>query len=206
MLSAAFAVLLWVIKLSELALNLQLVPLGIFPGRTETLGGILLAPLIHGSLAHLFANTAPLLVLGTALLYGYPRAARIAIPAIWLLSGLGVWVLGRPSWHLGASGLAFGLMFFVFTIGVLRWDRRAIALSLVVFFLYGGMIWGVFPGRPGVSWEYHLFGAASGGMLAVLFRRLDPAPPVKKYDWEDDEAPDDRPPENTPNNDSAGNR
>jgi membrane associated rhomboid family serine protease len=76
------------------------------------------------------------------------------------------------------------MMFFVFTIGALRWDRRAIALSMVVFFLYGGMIWGIFPSEPGVSFESHFFGAALGVLLAFVLRRLDPPPPEKKYEWE----------------------
>lgn len=169
----------------------------IYPGRPEALPGILLAPLLHGSVGHLFANTAPLLVLGTALLYGYPRATPIALPGIWLLSGLGVWLFARSSWHLGASGLTFGLMFFIFTMGVLRWDRRAIALALIVFLLYGGMIWGVFPSKPGISWEYHLFGALSGILFAILLRKLDPPPPRKRYSWEDEEE-EDWPPGNAP--------
>jgi membrane associated rhomboid family serine protease len=89
-------------------------------------------------------------------------------------------------------------MFFVFTLGVLRWDRRAIGLAMVVFFLYGGMVWGVFPGDPQVSYESHLSGAILGVALALLLRRLDPPPPAKRYSW-DDEAPGDaavdRPPD-----------
>jgi len=123
-------------------------------------------------------------LLGTALLYGYPKAARIALPIIYLGSGLAVWFFARPGWHLGASGLAFGLMFFVFTMGVLRWERRAIALSLAVFLLYGGMIWGLFPTDPHISFEYHLAGAALGLLLAVLLRPLDPPAPEKTYSWE----------------------
>ena len=77
-------------------------------------------------------------------------------------------------------------MFFVFTIGVLRWDKRAIILSMIVFFLYGSMIWGIFPTRPGVSFESHFFGAAIGVALAMLLKNHDPAPPPKKYSWEDE--------------------
>jgi membrane associated rhomboid family serine protease len=187
-LSVLFAVLLWSIKLSELALGLNLSLLGIYPGRPETLGGILLAPLVHGSVAHLLANTAPILVLSTALVYGYPRAARIALPAIYIGAGLGVWLFARPAFHLGASGLVFGMMFFVFTIGALRWDPRAIALSLIVFFLYGGMIWGIFPSAPGISFESHFFGAMVGVAMAVLLRKKDPPPPTKRYDWEDEDS------------------
>jgi len=182
--AAFFTAVLWTIKLSELALGMDLSRYSIYPGDPATLTGTLFAPLLHESLRHLFANTAPILALGTALLYGYPKAARIALPVIYLGSGLAVWLFARPSWHLGASGLAFGLMFFIFTMGVVRWERRAIALSLAVFLLYGGMIWGLFPTDPHISFEYHLAGATLGLVLAVLLRRLDPPAPEKTYRWE----------------------
>ena len=179
-----FTAALWAIKLAELALGMDLARYSIFPGNPATLTGIFFAPLLHGSLGHLFANTAPMLVLGTALLYGYPKAARVALPILYLGSGLAVWLFARPSWHLGASGLAFGLLFFLFTMGVVRWERRAIALSLAVFLLYGGMIWGLLPTDPRVSFESHLTGAALGLLLAVLLQRLDPPAPEKTYGWE----------------------
>ena len=123
-------------------------------------------------------------MLGTSILFGYPKAARYVIPLIWVISGLGVWLFARSSYHFGASGLTFGMMFFVFTSGALRWDPRAIALSCIVFFLYGGMVWGIFPTEPGISFEYHFFGAAVGVISAFFFRRLDPPPFQKKYSWE----------------------
>jgi membrane associated rhomboid family serine protease len=187
----SFVILLWLVKLADSGLSLHLVRFGLYPHTLGGLGGILWAPLIHGSFSHLFANTAPLVVLGTALLYGYPHSARIALPAIYLGSGVGVWLFARSAYHIGASGLTFGMMFFVFTIGALRWDKRAIALSLIVFFLYGGMIWGIFPTAPGISFEYHFFGALLGVTLAVVLKTRDPAPPEKKYSWEEEaEGPD----------------
>lgn len=192
-LAAAFTAVLWVIKLAELALGMDLSPYGVRPRQADGLAGIVFAPLMHGSLAHLFANTAPLLVLGTALFYGYPRAARIAMPVIYLGSGAAVWLFARPAYHLGASGLAFGMLLFIFVIGVLRWDRRAIALALIVSFLYGGMIWGILPGKPGISFEYHLAGALIGTMLAIALRNLDQPPSGKVYDWELQEEDDDEP-------------
>jgi membrane associated rhomboid family serine protease len=185
-LAASFAALLWLIKLAELLFGLDLVPYGVYPRRLSGLVGILWAPLIHGSLPHLFANTAPLIILGTALLYGYPRSAWIVLPVVYAGSSLGVWLFARDAWHIGASGLTFGMMFFVFTVGALRWDRRAIALSLVVFFLYGGMIWGIFPYDPEISYESHFFGAVIGVVLAILLKNHDPAPPRKKYSWEEE--------------------
>jgi membrane associated rhomboid family serine protease len=185
--SLAFAAVLWLIKGLELLAGVSLIRFGIFPGTIEGLQGVLFAPFIHGSLAHLFANTAPIIVLGTALIYGYPRSARIVIPTLFVAVGLGVWLFARDSYHIGASGLTFGMMFFVFTIGVLRWDPRAIALALLVFFLYGGMIWGIFPGRPGISYESHLFGAATGIVLAFALRNLDAPRPRKRYSWEEED-------------------
>lgn len=184
---ATFTAILWLIKIIEKSAGISLVEYGVYPGRAEGLFGILWAPLIHGSVAHLFANTAPLLILGTALLYGYPRSARIVIPVVYFGTGLGVWLFGRHAFHVGASSLTFGFMFFVFTVGALRWDRRAIALSMVVFFLYGGMIWGIFPVDPDISYESHFFGAMIGIMLAVILRNHDPRAPEKRYSWEDED-------------------
>jgi membrane associated rhomboid family serine protease len=109
------------------------------------------------------------------------------LPVVYLGSGLAVWLFGRPAFHIGASGLVFGLLFFVLTIGMLRWERRAIMISLVAFLLYGGMIWGVLPTTPGVSFESHLAGALIGAFLAFRLRDLDPPPPEKRYSWEDEE-------------------
>jgi membrane associated rhomboid family serine protease len=184
---AAFTILLWLIKIVEVLIGARLYKYGIQPGQLSGLVGIFSAPLIHSSFPHLFANTAPLLILGTALLYGYPKSAKIAVPVIYIGTGLGVWFFARQTYHIGASGLTFGFMFFVFTSGAIRWDRRAIALSMVVFFLYGSMIWGIFPSEPSISYESHLFGAMSGIILAILLRNHDPNLPEKRYNWEEDE-------------------
>lgn len=197
-----FAGLLWMLAAVDSLFDLHLVRHGLLPRRWEGLDGVLWAPLIHRSFGHLFSNTGPLVVLGTALLYGYPRSSRIVLPVVYIGSGLAVWLFARPAFHIGASGLVFGLLFFVLTIGMLRWDRRAIMISLVAFLLYGGMIWGVLPTTPGVSFESHLAGALIGAFLAFRLRDLDPPPPEKRYSWEDeeDEALDEHwpPPPDTP--------
>lgn len=185
--AATFVIALWLIKIVEVLIDASLYIYGIQPGQLSGLPGILLAPLIHSSISHLFANTAPLLILGTALLYGYPKSAKIAIPVIYIGTGLGVWLFARHTYHIGASGLTFGFMFFVFTIGAIRWDRRAIALSMVVFLLYGSMIWGIFPNEPGVSYESHFFGAMTGIILAILLKNHDPGIAEKEYDWDDED-------------------
>ncbi len=143
----SFTLLLWVVKLAEYLGGLNFTQFGIYPRRVDGLAGILCSPFFHGSFAHLFANTAPIIVIGTMLLYGYPRAAKVLLPVVYLGSGVAVWLIAREAYHIGASGLAFGMLFFVFTVGVLRWDRRAIALSLVVFFYMVACSGGFYPWR-----------------------------------------------------------
>ena len=179
-------ILLWLIQITNVLFGLEIIHFGVYPREIIGLRGILLAPLIHGSFAHIFSNTLPLLVLGTAMLMGYPRSSKFVFPIIYFGVGIMVWSFGRESFHVGASGINFGLLAFVFVIGALRWDKRAIALSCLVFFMYGSMIWGIFPTEPGVSFESHFFGAAIGVLCAIIFRKLDTKPPEKRYDWEDE--------------------
>lgn len=159
--------------------------LAISPWSAGGLAGLLAAPLLHGSPAHLVANATALLMLGTLSLAVYPRATLRALPLLWLGSGLGAWLLGdRGSLHLGASGLTHGLMFLVFVLGLLRRDRPSIAAGMIAFLFYGGMLLTVLPQEPGVSWQSHLGGALGGILGAFLFRRADSLPPRRKYSWE----------------------
>ena len=130
----------------------------------------------------------------TATLFLYPTASVRVVPLIWVGSGALAWFIGRPSLHIGASGLIYGLLAFVFVSGVLRRDLRSISVSLLVGFLYGSMVWGVLPTRPQMSWEMHLSGAMIGVMLAFVFSRWDRVP-VRRYDWEDDDTVPDWSPE-----------
>jgi membrane associated rhomboid family serine protease len=182
--AGAFVALLWGIELLDRSLYLQLYRLGVYPRAAGGLPGILFAPLIHGSWYHLASNSFALLVLGTALLYGYPRAAKPVLALVYIGSGTGVWLLARDSYHFGASGLTHGMMFFIFTTGILRKDKLSVALALIVFLLYGNMIWTIFPQEPNISYESHFFGAVIGVLAAFLFRDRDPLPPQKKYYWE----------------------
>lgn len=182
----AFTAVLWIIETTAVIFDLDLVRFGVYPLRSGGLIGLPFGPLIHSSWSHLVANTLPVIILGTALVYGYPRSAKIVLPVVWLGSGLGIWLWAREAYHIGASGLTFGTMFFLFVIGILRWDKRAMALSMIVFFLYGSMIWGIFPLQPGISFESHFFGASLGVVLAFVLRNYDPIPAAKKYSWEDE--------------------
>jgi len=174
--SLAFTFSLWIIKLLEIVFNVSFSSFGIFPGTLSGFFGILFSPFIHGDLVHLFSNTVPLIVLGTGLIYLYPSSSRIVIPSIYILGGLGVWLFARPAMHIGASGLVYGFAVFIFFSGIFRRDARAMALSLIVVFLYGGMIWGILPLKSGVSFESHLSSSVVGFFLAFLFRKRDILP------------------------------
>ncbi len=183
-LALGFAVLLWLIKLTEVLLDIHLAQYGVLPRQLSGLIGVLFAPLIHGSWQHLVANTLPVIILLTALLYGYPKAAKRALPVFYLGTGIIVWLFARQVYHIGASGLTFSLMFFISVLGVLRRDKQAIALALLVFFLYGGMLGGLVPNENNISYETHLAGFCLGVLLAFILRGADPLPPPKKYSWD----------------------
>ena len=182
-----FVGILWFIQFANDYLGLELGRFGLRPRDMGGLVGIVTAPLLHGGFAHLFSNTMPLLVSITAMLYLYPNSALRALPMIWLGGGLLAWFIGRPSFHVGASGLVYGMLSFVFVSGMLRQDFRSMAVSLFVWFLYGSMVWGILPIRPRMSWEMHLAGALMGIVMAVLYRHWDRVP-IKRYDWEDDDS------------------
>jgi membrane associated rhomboid family serine protease len=178
-----FVGLVWLIYLMNWALGQEPEPFGIRPRQLVGLPGIVFAPLVHDGFAHLIANSPPLLVLGTAMLFLYPNSALRVLPAVYFGTGIAVWLFGRDSAHFGASGLVYGLVSYIFVAGVLRRDRRAVAASLVVCFMYGSLAWGVLPTQAGVSWETHLAAALIGVGFALALRRLD-VPPRKRYAWE----------------------
>src|SRR5207245_6148552 len=133
----------------------------------------------------LIANSLPLLVLGPVMLHLYPQSAGKVLPAVYFGPGIAVWLFARGSVHVGASGLIYGLVSYIFFAGIIRRDRRAIAASLLVSFMYGTLAWGVLPIKPGVSWETHLAAALIGVALAIALRHLD-IPPRNRYTWENE--------------------
>lgn len=185
-LSLGFVILLWLVQALNVALDLELQRFGVQPRELAGLAGIFVAPLLHGGFGHLIANSVPLLVVGTAMLHLYPDASSRVLPAVYFGPGIAVWLFARDGIHVGASGLIYGLAAYVFVAGVIRRDRRAIAASLLVAFIYGSLAWGVLPVQPGVSWETHLAAALIGVALAVVLRHLD-IPPHKRYAWEDED-------------------
>ncbi|GGW95722.1 rhomboid family intramembrane serine protease [Alteromonas halophila] len=182
---------LWVIQSAGVLFSLPLNMLGVVPWAWERSYGILTSPLVHGSYEHLFHNTLPLIVLGSMLLYGYPSSRNKVLLSAWLCSGVGVFLFGRDSVHIGASGISHGLFFFLFVVSILRRDKRSVALMMIAFFMYGGMIMTIFPRDPSISFEAHFFGAVGGVVAAFLWWRRDPKPDVKRYSWENEEELDD---------------
>jgi len=182
-LSLGFVALIWLIPLLGWGLGLE--RFGVRPRQLTGLPGILVAPLLHAGFTHLIANSLPLLVLGTAMLHLYPHSAFRVLPAVYLGPGIAVWFFGKSGIHVGASGLVYGLVSYVFVAGLIRRDRRAIAASLLVCFMYGTLAWGVLPIDPAVSWETHLSAALIGALLAIVLRHRD-NPPRIRYSWEDE--------------------
>ncbi len=183
-LSLGFVALLWLIP--TLGWGLELERFGVRPRQWIGLPGILVAPVLHADFNHLIANSLPMLVLGATMLQLYPSAAFRVLPAIYLGPGITVWLFAGEGVHVGASGLVYGLVGYIFVAGVIRRDRRAIAASLLVAFMYGTLVWGVLPIRAGVSWETHLAAALIGVGMAIMLRHRD-NPPRVRYSWEDEE-------------------
>ena len=180
-----FVALLWIIKVLEEHYRWNLVGLGILPRQLEGLGGIITAPLVHANYDHLMSNTLPLLVVGTGMIYFYREIAFRVMALIYLFTGFWVWIAARPDSHIGASGLIYGFVCFLFFSGVFRKDRRLLAISLLVTFLYGSLVWGILPVDQTMSWESHLFGSIAGILCAVYFRKEGPQAPV--HVWEEEE-------------------
>jgi len=192
-LPALAALLIWCIWLLDQGLDLQLRQFGLYPRELKGLIGIAAAPLLHGDWEHIFNNSTAVVMLGWCLMYFYPRMAGRVVLLTWLIGGLGVWLIGRggPP-HVGASGVIYGMAAFLFTSGMLRGQRTLMALSLLVVFLYGSLVWGIFPILEDMSWEGHLCGAFIGLALAFLHRHVPPAvsdPRPAFLDEEDEEPP-----------------
>ena len=146
---------------------------GVLPRTIEGLQGILLHPFVHGGISHLLNNLTSFFVLSTALFYFYRDVAYKILIFLWLLTGVFLWIIGRESYHIGASGVIYGLAFFIFWGGLLMRNISLMAISLAIVFWYGSMVWDMLPFLPNeaVSWEGHLSGAVAGSLLAVIFRK-----------------------------------
>lgn len=167
--SLGFVVLLWVIEIIDAASGNELDQFGVQPRSNEGLLGILFAPLLHGGWTHLEGNTIPALVLGFLVLVSGIGRGLAATAIIWVVGGVGVWLVAPSNTvHLGASVLIFGWLVYLMVRGIFTRSAGEIILGLVLFFMYGGLLLGVLPGQPGISWQGHLFGAVGGALAAVV--------------------------------------
>jgi len=184
-------VIIWVIHIFQWEQQANWAHLGIYPRATQGLMGIITSPLIHANFKHLFSNTVPLFILGWCLFYFYKDLSYLVAPILWIGTGFITWCIGRESWHVGSSGLIYGMAFFLFFSGILRKYIPLMAISLLVVFLYGSLVFNMLPiaelADYSISWEGHLSGGITGLLAAVIFRNKGPQKPDGPFDKETDD-------------------
>jgi membrane associated rhomboid family serine protease len=182
----AFLLIIWIVKIAEVGTGADFSSLGIYPLSLRGLPGIILAPLIHANFNHLIDNSIPLYLLMIATWYFYHDVASRVFLFSYLFSGIWLWLGGRSAYHIGASGLIYSFAAFLFVSGIIRNYPRLMAISLLVVFLYGGLVWGLFPLDERVSFESHIFGLVAGVLMAIYYKNTGPQ--REQYDWgpEDD--------------------
>jgi membrane associated rhomboid family serine protease len=184
-----FVLFLWIVFFIQINTNYNFYTFGVLPRDSKGLLGIFTSVFVHENLNHIASNTIPLLVLGMMLFYFYKKIAKASFMWIWFISGLWLWIGGRnnalyPNYHIGASTLIYGLATFLFFSGLFRRHLRLMVVSTMVVFLYGSIMWGIFPLKTEISWEGHLFGAIAGVLVAFNYRKEGPQRRV--YQWEEE--------------------
>jgi membrane associated rhomboid family serine protease len=172
-LKAALSIIavIWIIHLFQVIFDLPLFKFGgLFPREIFGIKGIFLSPFLHGDWMHLVNNSIPLIVMITIIGFFYRKVAVSSIFYIYLLTGISVWFFGRSVYHIGASGVVYGLVSFVFWAGIFLRNGKSIVLALIIAVLYSGMFLGVLPNEEGISWESHLIGGIVGIFVAFIFR------------------------------------
>lgn len=184
-----FIAVFWLIRIFENISGIELSMFGILPLQPEGLYGIICAPLLHADYPHVLANSVPFFVLGSALFFFYSEIAWRVLLLSWLFTGIWVWCFARGgSYHIGASGVVYAFASFHFFSGLIRREPRLMAFTMLVVFLYGSMVWGVFPDffpTKNISWESHLMGLLAGLILAFYYRKSGPQRP--RYEWDDED-------------------
>lgn len=178
-------IILWIIGLYQYFSNVLFIHFGILPLEPKALTGIITHIFVHANLEHLISNSFPLFFLMWCLFYFYKPLAWVVFIVIYVSTGLWLWLFGREAWHIGASGIIYGLGSFLFTSGLLRKEKKLMALSLLIIFLYGSMVWGVFPLQPHISWEAHLLGLIAGIVVAIYYKKHGPQ--AQNTTWEDED-------------------
>ncbi|OHD06831.1 MAG: rhomboid family intramembrane serine protease [Spirochaetes bacterium GWD1_27_9] len=166
-----FVLTMWIVFIVDIVIPIDFTIFGIIPRKMEGLIGILASPFLHGSIAHIIANTIPLFILLLLVLTFYKKNSVPVIIIIIILGGFLVWLFGRNAYHIGASGLIYGLAGFLFSSGIFRRDVKSILISIAIFLFYGGLIYGILPTQKGVSWEGHLFGVLVGVFCGYIFKK-----------------------------------
>ena len=180
-----FFLIIWIVKLIEVQFNISFIKYGIQPQTISGLKGIFFSPFIHKDFTHLLNNSYPILILGVMLFYFYREIASQIFVWLFFITGFWLWIIGRPVYHIGASGIIYALAAFLLVSGVVRKNQRLSAVALIVIFLYGSMVWGVFPTNKSISWEGHLSGLFAGIIVGLFYK--NEGPKGKKYQWEIDE-------------------
>lgn len=185
-----FLVVLWAIQFFQFFTGVDLRRLGVYPRDVEGLTGILTSPLIHGGWEHLFYNSVSFFLLSLVVFGFYPRIALRSFIWLYLLSGLGVWIFAQPgTYHIGASGVVYGMVALVFWLGIFRRNVKSVVLALIILVTYAGFFSGIVPGKEGISWESHLLGGIAGIFLAWWYRKdieTDEIPVIPKPEEEEE--------------------
>jgi membrane associated rhomboid family serine protease len=187
-----FIIIIWIIKCIEYYYDISFADYGLVPLDITGLRGILFMPLVHANFEHLFNNSISLFLLSWALFYFYRSIAFNVFFLSWFIHGFWLWFFGRESFHIGASGIVYSLSSFLFVSGLIRKNSHLLAISLLVAFLYGSMVWGIFPLAENVSWEAHLTGMFAGIVLAFYYKDYGPPANIRQWknDYPDEEDPD----------------
>lgn len=172
---------IWLIYWVEYKYDLNFNRLGIYPRTLKGLRGVFLSPFIHSGPQHLFNNSTPLLVLTASLLYFYRKISFPILIYGTILTGVLTWIIARPAYHIGISGVIYMLVSFIFFSGIIRRYYRLVALSLIIVFLYGSMIWYIFPVKEEISWEGHLSGFVVGLFFAIFYRKVGPQSQIYEF-------------------------
>ena len=184
-----FVVAIGIVHFVQFVFELDFTRFGIFPRSAKGLYGIICSPLIHGDFNHLFNNSIPLLIMGTALFYFYKEIALKVTFWVYLMVGIWTWVSAREAYHIGASGVLYGLFSFLLVSGFIRKNTQLIALSFAVIFLYGSLVWGILPIDVKISFEGHLWGFIAGIVLAIYYKKQGPQ--KKEHIWEEEDNDED---------------